>query len=113
MTDRHRDAARALLDNEFVVSVLSQRLERIASKLAELEAKAKTVAVVERQIVGNTDRWIIIDKTSPSGKTLFVCRSCGAVSPAPNKTCSEPVQLWNGQLRACADWVPPQERKTT
>lgn len=37
-------------------------------------------------------RWIQIFKTSPSGKTLFVCRGCGRVTPAPGP-CSEKPEL--------------------
>ena len=33
-------------------------------------------------------RWIALVRTSPSGKTLFVCKYCGVVSPAPS-TCRE------------------------
>lgn len=32
-------------------------------------------------------RWVIIKRTSPSGKTLFQCKCCGIVSIAPNKHC--------------------------
>lgn len=32
-------------------------------------------------------RWQEIRKTSPSGKTLFVCLSCGRQSPVQEKTC--------------------------
>ena len=35
-------------------------------------------------------RWIELYATSPSGKTLFVCRMCGLVSPVPTRECKEP-----------------------
>lgn len=34
-------------------------------------------------------RWTPLYATSPSGKTLFVCRCCGRVSPTPDKECQE------------------------
>jgi hypothetical protein len=51
-------------------------------------------------------RWRILSKTSPSGKTLFVCLSCGNTSPTPQPHCIEPVQVFNGEKRACRDWKP-------
>lgn len=36
------------------------------------------------------NRWIELYATTPSGKTLFVCKICGAQTPAPTKKCSEP-----------------------
>lgn len=35
-------------------------------------------------------RWLELYTTSPSGKTLFVCRMCGKISPAPTRECREP-----------------------
>lgn len=32
-------------------------------------------------------RWIKLDETSPSGKTLFRCVVCERVSPTPDKRC--------------------------
>lgn len=33
-------------------------------------------------------RWALLTTTTPSGKALFRCGTCGAVTPCPNKTCS-------------------------
>ena len=33
------------------------------------------------------DRWMVLTRTSPSGKTLFQCRVCMRISIAPDKTC--------------------------
>lgn len=38
-------------------------------------------------------RWIELYATSPSGKTLFVCRMCGRKSPTPDRTCPEPPEV--------------------
>lgn len=40
-------------------------------------------------------RWMPLVRTSPSGKTLFVCLVCGEVTPAPNQRCrpAEAMQL--------------------
>jgi hypothetical protein len=35
----------------------------------------------------NEQRWIVLLSTSPSGKTLFVCKVCGCKSIAPDKDC--------------------------
>lgn len=51
-------------------------------------------------------RWRILSKVSPSGKTLFVCLSCGNVSPGTSPNCSQPVKLWNNEMRECKDWKP-------
>lgn len=32
-------------------------------------------------------RWIMLHTTTPSGKTQFVCRCCGAVTTTPDKEC--------------------------
>lgn len=37
-------------------------------------------------------RWIQLVKTSPSGKTLFVCSACGRVTPGPN-ACKDKPEL--------------------
>lgn len=34
-------------------------------------------------------RWVALKKTSPSGKSLFVCTVCGRTSIAPDKRCPE------------------------
>ena len=112
-TDRHRSAAKELLTipgdipPEIHRALLTpQRIERTAQRLAMLELVTKTTIKTERTMVGDTDRWLIISKTSPSGKALFVCRSCGTVSPGPSKTCPAPVKLWDGTMRECKDWEP-------
>jgi hypothetical protein len=40
-------------------------------------------------------RWVKLNCTSPSGKTLFVCRYCGRVSATPDKSC--PTTLRGGE----------------
>lgn len=112
VTDVHRVAARELLRDILDLPIrppAEKMIERLAQRLAMLEHHARTVAVTERRMVGNTDRWILISSTSPSGKALFVCRSCGGLSPSPLKTCAKPVRLWNGAMRECADWEPPKD----
>lgn len=47
-------------------------------------------------------RWTILDETSPSGKTLFVCKVCGRVSVTPDKNCrtiSDPRESLG-----CSEW---------
>lgn len=52
-------------------------------------------------------RWRILSKTSPSGKTMFVCLSCGGMATSPAAECvTRPVVLYNGAHRACKDWEP-------
>ena len=53
------------------------------------------------------ERWKEIQKTSPSGKTLFVCLACGSVSPAPSKECSNPTRVYEGGIEyfmPCSAW---------
>ncbi len=38
-------------------------------------------------------RWVELYATSPSGKTLFVCRFCGRISPCPDKDCATPPSV--------------------
>lgn len=33
-------------------------------------------------------RWELMTETTPSGKSLFKCSSCGRVSVGPDKTCT-------------------------
>jgi hypothetical protein len=41
-------------------------------------------------------RWIQLITTSPSGKTLFVCRSCGRVTPGPSACKDKPeIPAWH------------------
>jgi hypothetical protein len=53
------------------------------------------------------DRWAEITATSPSGKTLFVCRSCGRTSPTPDRNCADYARVNTGQFNykiPCALW---------
>jgi len=34
-------------------------------------------------------RWIRLERTTPSGKQLFLCRTCGRESPTPDKRCAD------------------------
>jgi len=45
-------------------------------------------------------RWVELYTTSPSGKTLFVCKYCGRISPLPDRTCSSPPEVvsWKASL---------------
>jgi hypothetical protein len=43
-------------------------------------------------------RWLELYATSPSGKTLFVCRMCGRVTPAPDKECPSPPTVDSSKL---------------
>lgn len=47
-------------------------------------------------------RWISLIATSPSGKTLFVCRMCGRTSPVPDKECREVPYTAHGISASCA-----------
>lgn len=42
-------------------------------------------------------RWVTLEKTSPSGKTMFVCTVCGRMSVTPDKSCrtmADPEETW-------------------
>lgn len=39
-------------------------------------------------------RWQEIKKTTPSGKTLFVCMSCGRSSPVPDNECPGKISVY-------------------
>lgn len=41
--------------------------------------------------------WIPLVVTSPSGKLQFMCRSCGRISPLPDKSCSGVTMPVNGE----------------
>ncbi len=77
-------------------------------------ASLKDVAVdqAEKDILyaGNSPRgrWRILSKVSPSGKTLFVCLSCGRESYSPDDKCPKPVTMWNREERECKDWKPSE-----
>jgi len=43
-------------------------------------------------------RWVELYATSPSGKTLFVCRFCGRTSPTPDKECATPPSVVSYKL---------------
>lgn len=48
-------------------------------------------------------RWIELYATSPSGKTLFVCKFCGDITPAPTKACPNPPEVVSyKQTLSCA-----------
>lgn len=47
-------------------------------------------------------RWIALYATSPSGKTLFVCRVCGRKTPAPTATCPEPPEVYQRAALECS-----------
>lgn len=47
-------------------------------------------------------RWIQLYATSPSGKTLFVCRMCGCQSPVPTSVCSAPPSVTGKTPLPCA-----------
>lgn len=52
-------------------------------------------------------RWKEIRKTSPSGKTMFVCLSCGQTTPVPAPNCSELVLVDYMDLKIrmpCSAW---------
>jgi hypothetical protein len=55
---------------------------------------------------GVRGRWRILSKTSPSGKTLFTCLSCGTVTTSTSVECAEPVKTYTGGMRGCKDWKP-------
>ena len=38
-------------------------------------------------------RWLELYTTTNSGKTLFVCRMCGRISPLPDKKCQQPPEV--------------------
>lgn len=68
---------------------------------------AVIVEQTEKTMVhGLQGRWRILSKTSPSGKTLFTCLSCGAVTTSTSAKCAEPVKLFTGEMRECKDWKP-------
>ena len=46
-------------------------------------------------------RWVPLVATSPSGKTLFVCRMCGRMSPTPDKECKDPPFVAHGSQGSC------------
>jgi len=48
------------------------------------------------------NRWIELYATTPSGKTLFVCRVCGRITPAPTATCSAPPEVHYKMPLECA-----------
>ena len=52
------------------------RVEALQNEIADLKMR-----------LGELSRWVVIDRKSNSGKTLFVCTSCGRVSQTPDKTC--------------------------
>lgn len=52
-------------------------------------------------------RWQEIKKTSPSGKTMFVCMCCGRTSPIPESECFHKVSIYfegTNHLMPCSAW---------
>lgn len=47
-------------------------------------------------------RWIKLYATSPSGKTLFVCKYCGRQSPTPDRVCQIPPFAAHAPSMPCA-----------
>lgn len=47
-------------------------------------------------------RWVELYATSPSGKTLFVCRMCGRKSPTPDKACGARPETYQRAPLECA-----------
>ncbi len=57
------------------------------------------------------DRWAVLEKTSPSGKTLFRCMSCGDEGPTQPKFCWKLIEERDGGGSRevnleCATWQP-------
>ena len=46
-------------------------------------------------------RWVELYATSPSGKTLFVCRICGRKSVTPDRNCPEPPDVYQKMALPC------------
>jgi hypothetical protein len=56
-------------------------------------------------------RWVMLRKTSPSGKTLFSCKCCGRVSIAPDATCPPYEKSGYGVHQVdCEDWPATSPR---
>lgn len=75
-------------------------------KMAEEVHVSRAEQAIMTRALSPGGRWRVLTKTSPSGKTLFVCLSCGDVTPAPTKTCAEKVLAYDCAMRACKDWEP-------
>lgn len=48
------------------------------------------------------NRWVPLQRKSPSGKILYCCLCCGRISPTPDKTCetiADPNETWG-----CSSW---------
>lgn len=55
-------------------------------------------------------RWVQLFKTSPSGKTLFVCRGCGRVTPAPTPCTQKPeLPEWHHYHGLTCDEIEQRE----
>lgn len=49
-------------------------------------------------------RWIKLYTTSPSGKTMFCCKYCGSITPAPGKSCpNNPQKNGASSSSTCAE----------
>ncbi len=45
-------------------------------------------------------RWVLLRRTSPSGKVLYLCRSCERITPAPSYDCEgEDCEEWEAAIR--------------
>lgn len=80
---------------------------RVALERLENSGSVIIVEQTEKDMLTSPQgRWRILSKVSPSGKTMFVCLSCGRGSYSPQETCPQPVTMFDRTERACADWRP-------
>lgn len=57
-------------------------------------------------------RWVELAETTPSGKMLFACTSCGRISVTPDKTCYPLVSdLSPEEMRAVVDELKAKHEK--
>ena len=80
---------------------------RVALEKMEADAHVSRAeqAMTTRALIPK-GRWRMLTKVSPSGKTLFVCLSCGTMSPTTPDRCSGGVTDYTGMMRDCSDWKP-------
>lgn len=105
------EASGALLSVTAEVAMQIAKLD--AYELVEegiLNAESAVAARVQQAMLNGskapTGRWRILAETSPSGKTLFVCLSCGDRVPSPSANCLRKVRHQDGVFRECKDWEP-------
>lgn len=65
--------------------------------------------IVQRVVQKQEGRWLPIELRSRSGKQMFVCTRCGRVSPFPDKTCGEPLDIQVEKNRIVANPLPNGE----